>query len=260
MSHAQQQPGHSSQSDGPASRRNRRQLLALGGTATAAATVAALGLAHPNKTRAATNDALILGQSNNIADQPTKLEKMQTPTGVWTAAFEVLDNVEGAGVGHPCAIAIQGVTTGGIGVVGSDTSTGIGVHGKSESGAGVNGMCGDGPGVVGEAPGGHPGVRAESRAHVAPYGLDGGLALEVLGKASFSTSSAGTVPRGARMARVANAAVTAASHITVTLTGNPGFARFDWVERQPGVGFVVHLAGLSRSEIPFTYLIVEPRG
>ena len=260
MSHTQQRPESPTASDGPANRRNRRQLLALGGSVSAAATVAALGLARPDSARAATGGNFILGQANS-ADETTVLEKTDTPPGVWTSALEVRH------YGGPQAIGVAGITHGGYGVVGADDWNGIGVHGKTPMGTGVDGRSEQGvgvrgggwnAGVEGEAPGeDHPGVRAISRSGP-PYPPDGGLALEVIGKARFSTAGAGAVPRGRRMATVANPAVTAASHVTVTLTGDPGLARFDWLERQPGVGFVVHLAGLALREIPFTYLIVEP--
>ncbi len=260
MSRTQQRTEIQSASDGTSNRRNRRQLLALGGTATAAATVAALGLARPDRARAATGGDFILGQENS-ADETTLLEKTATPPGVWTSALEVRHYA------GPQAVAIVGMAADGIGVAGGSPS-GSGVTGKTQvgegvtgiadqQGIGVHGMSQGGPGIEGEAPGDHPGVRAISKS-APPGSPDGGLALEVIGKARFSTAGAGAVPRGRRMATVANPAVTAASHITVTLTGNPGLARFDWVERQPGTGFVVHLQGVSLSGLPFTYLVVEP--
>jgi hypothetical protein len=85
-----------------------------------------------------------------------------------------------------------------------------------------------------------------------------GVALEVVGKARFSTGGAGTVPALAASAKVANPAVTAVSHITVTLTDNPGRVRLRWVQRQPGTGFIVHLNRKAKRATPFTFLIVEP--
>jgi hypothetical protein len=262
MSRTQQRTVSPPESDGPVNRRNRRQLLALGGTATAAATVAALGLARPESARAATGGNFILGEEN-FADKTTVLEKTATPAGVWTHALEVRHYA------GPQAVAIVGIANDGIGVAGASPS-GTGVTGKTQigtgvtgiadtTGIGVHGLSQGGTGMEGEAPGDeHPGVRAISRSGP-PYPPDGGLALEVIGKARFSTAGAGAVPRGRRIATVSDPAVTAASHITVTLTGNPGTARFDWLERQPGSGFVVHLAGLALWEIPFTYLVIEPR-
>jgi hypothetical protein len=57
---------------------------------------------------------------------------------------------------------------------------------------------------------------------------------------------------------VSNAAVTAESHITITLTANPGApARVHWVARQAG-SFTVHLTQAVSTATSFTYLIVEP--
>lgn len=90
---------------------------------------------------------------------------------------------------------------------------------------------------------------------------DGGIALEVLGKARFSTAGASVVPQGTNSVFVANMAVTASSHITVTLTGDPGNRQVRWVGRTPGSGFSVNLSPAppnGRPQTPFTYLIVEP--
>jgi len=149
-----------------------------------------------------------------------------------------------------------------VGVIGAAVGAGaIGVHGKSDRGCGVNGRSEYGPGVVGEGLGDGPGVRAESRSRTEPYPLDGGLALEVQGKARFSTCGAYTLPRGQNSVFVPNAAVTDVSHITVTLTGDPGPRQLHWVERDPGVGFRLHLTQgppPQRPQTAFTYLIVEP--
>jgi hypothetical protein len=91
-----------------------------------------------------------------------------------------------------------------------------------------------------------------------------GIALEVLGTAKFSTAGGGTIGVGQDAAFVSNAAVTNESHITATLMGTPGPvisgfpAVIQWVERRPGLGFVVHLTRRVGQATPFTYLIVEP--
>jgi hypothetical protein len=88
-----------------------------------------------------------------------------------------------------------------------------------------------------------------------------GLALDVAGKARFSTAGSASVAAGQNTAVVANPATTASSHISVTLVGDPGPRQLRWVERSPGVGFTVHFAGGppgQRPQVPFTYLIVEP--
>jgi len=166
------------------------------------------------------------------------------------------DGVDGT---SQSGVGVAGHSDSGIGVAG-DSPSGTGVHGKSEIGPGVVGRSHFSPGVVGVALGHAPGVLAESRSGEEPYPLDGGLALEVMGKARFSTCGAYTVPRGDNSVFVPNPAVTDVSHITVTLTSNPGGLRvLQRVERMPGSGFRVHLTpALLRPATVFTYLIVEP--
>lgn len=130
----------------------------------------------------------------------------------------------------------------GTGVRGTNlqaSSLGIGVHGAA-SGEGV-------------------GVKATA-------GQDTATALQVEGRAKFSTATSGAIPAGQDSAFVNNSSVTGLSHITVTLTGDPGQAgsapgtkpMVVWVERQPRAGFVVHMSRPVRNATPFTYLIVEP--
>lgn len=53
-----------------------------------------------------------------------------------------------------------------------------------------------------------------------------------------------------------NAAVTTNSHITVTLTADPGSAQILWVQKQTG-SFTIHLTRAVTNATSFTYLIVE---
>jgi hypothetical protein len=137
----------------------------------------------------------------------------------------------------------------------SFTAAGVGVYGiATEEGTGHP----TGPvGVRGRAPGTSPGVQAISGTGV---WSDGGLALDVMGKARFSTAGAGVFAARANAVAVSDPAVTPDSHITVTFTGDPGNAAavVQWVERQPASGFIVHLRVPVFNETPFTYLIVEP--
>jgi hypothetical protein len=85
-----------------------------------------------------------------------------------------------------------------------------------------------------------------------------GRALAVKGRAGFSSCGSGIIAAGQASRTVSNQAVTAESHITVTLTANPGAsARLHWVARQAG-SFTVHLTQTVSSSTSFTYLIVEP--
>jgi hypothetical protein len=149
----------------------------------------------------------------------------------------------------------------GTGVLGVNNGTGPGVKGTSggtgvrgEGGVGVSGSTSTGVGVQGEA-GNGIGVYASSSDFIALY---------VQGPAAFSTAGSGIIPALQAAVFVANTAVTAQSHITAVLTGNPGKvnsglpALVEWVERQPGTGFVAHLSRKVGPATPFTYLIVEP--
>ena len=150
------------------------------------------------------------------------------------------------GVNHGGGPGVRGTANGGgKGVLGQSGATGAG------NGIGVFGQVGGGRGVQGAASGAAGiGVVAENTA--------GGLGLAVKGLAGFSACGDGTIAAGQATRSVNEAAVTASSHITVTLTGNPGRAQVLWVERQAGVGFVVHLTRAVGNATPFTYLVVEP--
>ena len=185
----------------------------------------------------------------------------------------------GSGIGvhglSGSGLGVMGESGGGPGVFGLGGAAGV--QGESNSGPGVLGRAGnseDSAGVRGEAvgcvqkgpcgPGFGVGVhgRSEAGTGVRAEVLDpAGLALDVVGRARFSTAGAGTIPRNQNSAFVANPAVTTNSHIMVTLAGNPGNRQLHWVERNPGAGFKVILAQLApgpRPATPFTYLIVEP--
>ena len=161
----------------------------------------------------------------------------------------------------------------GSGVFGQNFATGggIGVHGRADDGTGVQGDSNVGPGVRGTANVGTGvyGLGAAHGVHGAAFreavGVGvlaehafGGVGLRVLGRASFSTCGADAVPAGQASRFVANASVQANSHVGVTLTGDPGRASLQWVERQPGAGFVLHMSRSVAASVPFTYLIVEP--
>jgi hypothetical protein len=178
------------------------------------------------------------------------------------------------------APGVAGASGSGPGVIG-DSETGPGVAGSSQTGPGVEGrsqsfgVSGHGQiGVMGRsgepppADGGKGGMPsagvlgeawAEGSAGVMAFSGQGPLlALKVVGKAQFSTAGAGAVRARMNAATVANPAVTADSHITVTFTSDPGSASVAWVERKPGTGFIVHLSSGPHRKASFTYLIVEP--
>jgi hypothetical protein len=147
---------------------------------------------------------------------------------------------------------------------GANTSNGAGVQGSSDSGDGVQGLSGSGDGVEGFSSFGI-GVFGFSSIAVGVL-AEGPTALRVLGNADFSTAGSGTIPANQDSVFVGAPFVTALSHVTVTLTGDPGQASSQpgfkpvvvWVERQPGTGFVVHMSRPVRVDTPFTYVVVEP--
>ncbi|HTE84217.1 MAG TPA: hypothetical protein VK821_05750 [Dehalococcoidia bacterium] len=73
------------------------------------------------------------------------------------------------------------------------------------------------------------------------------------------TAGGGSIAAKAASATVSNTLVTASSHISASLTADPGSnAIIQWVERNPGAGFTLHLSDKVNSATSFTYLIVEP--
>jgi TAT (twin-arginine translocation) pathway signal sequence len=159
---------------------------------------------------------------------------------------------------------VQGLSNSGTGVQGS-TLSGIGVRGESNTNIGVQGFSNMDWGVMGQSNQGNGVVGfSEQAAGVAAIGGSSEIALTVLGKAIFSTAGAGAIPAGQNAVAVNDSAVTSDSHITMTLTGNPGStgsglpAVVVWVQRQPGTGFTAHLSRRVSNSTPFTYLIVEP--
>jgi hypothetical protein len=153
-----------------------------------------------------------------------------------------------------------------IGATSATSGTATGVQGVTEGFfpqeprvlCGVHGFANTGTGVRGDSQSGF-GVSAAS-----PQGI----ALKVEGKSAFATAGNGVIQAGMSHITVPEVHVTAQSHITVTLTGNPRShsisclwcraAAVDWIERLAGVGFVIHLSRKFANKTPFSYLIVEP--
>ncbi len=129
----------------------------------------------------------------------------------------------------------------------------VGVRGDSSEGAGIFGF-GNTPkaiGVVARTP--------------------GGIGLRVAGRAGFTTCGNSSVAAGQDSRAVALEDVRPDSFVGVTLMGDPGIppgppgpggvgtrATVAWVERQPGVGFVLRLTRAVSNPTPFAYFVVEP--
>lgn len=157
--------------------------------------------------------------------------------------------------------ALVGEAAGGIFAIsrgGKPAIEGDGLESEFGPGVGVQGVSGTAD-TFGQGPG--VGVQGISGTGVGVQAISSdGTALEVQGKARFSTAGVGTVPAGQNSVTVAQAAVTSESHVTVTPVGNPGTRHVLWVQRDPGVGFTVHMSSApppQRPATPFTYLIVE---
>ena len=203
----------------------------------------------------------------------------------------------GEGQGPGAGAGVSGSSGSGPGVQGNSES-GPGALAGSTTGPGVDATSWSGPGAVGWSPSGVAGVigigsimRGEGTVPEEARGLlgvapgsapavqcvsgglldqdthpwapdpDGGLALDVVGKARFSTAGAATVPQGQNSVFVPNASVTPNSHISITLVSGPGPRQLRWIWRSGGSGFTVHFAGGPPGQRPatdFTYLIVEP--
>lgn len=261
-------------------KRDRRGLLALigGGGIAAVAALVAGGSKDADAAHDGTN-VLHVGQENiSPASAITRL------TGDSEDFLVTVENQSGAkaiqAIGGFIGFsedsqAGEFATNTGIGAWGQAES-GVGLWGASWSGVGVVGAGGSrqadplpdpvGPGVLGFTPGEDaPGVRAVSGSPALddikfPV-PDGGLALDVVGKARFSTAGASTVNQGQNARNVQNPAVTTDSHISVTLMSDPGPRQIQWVERRPGIGFRLHMTSAPQNQRPatqFTYLIVEP--
>jgi hypothetical protein len=87
----------------------------------------------------------------------------------------------------------------------------------------------------------------------------GGTALLVLGRSRFASSGNASIAAGSDSATVANPMVTPLSYVGVALTGDPGKdAGVRWVERDPGIGFTVHLNKKADSNTGFAYFIADP--
>jgi hypothetical protein len=178
-----------------------------------------------------------------------------------STALQVTANVEEVEGGS--SLHVENTHSFGTGII-ADVQGGTGVVGRAvgSDGIGVRGSAGGGIGVLGLIPHNGDGV-ALLGTTTADDGTPTlfGAALEVVGRARFSTAGTAVIPAGQSSAFVANAAVTADSHISVTLVSDPGSRSLHWIERDAGNGFTVRLTSAPVNKRPgttFTYLITEP--
>jgi hypothetical protein len=222
----------------------------------------------------ANNDSLKIGQSNNGSSKTSLTSNVQDPVlyventsslGTNVALEAKMDTPSGtafAATGGSQGISAVATGKDGVGVRGqalATSGTATGVVGIAEGASlysqnppvicGVHGFANAGIGVRGDSISGFGIVAASEK----------GTAIKVDGKASFRTSGKGMIHSGESSVTVADTHVTSESHVTVTLTSDPGHrVVVTWVSRTQGVGFVVHLNGKVSSRTSFTYLIVEP--
>ena len=268
------------------SRQNRRGVLALGAAVAAGAAVAlvprgasAHGTTHTESATA--SDPAIHGRNtaaggNAILGDLTaggiSIKAVNDKGGGGVQAIQQALDVNGTGYTGALGNAVQGV--GCCGVIGVKPYWSLTIGGASwgmaHDAAGQNHITGASLGVLGT----HHTPLPTVSPNTGVYGISnraGGIgvharsghtdadALRVGGRARFSSVGAGIVAEGAKSASVAVPGVTAGSHVSVTLTGDPGNqAALTWVERNPGVGFTVHLNRNAGVATPFTYFIVEP--
>ena len=223
----------------------------------------------------ADGDPLIIGKANNGSSKTSLTASVFDPvlfventgTGTNSALFVKYDNPSAGGP----AIAVQANVSGlhtvipfkdGDSIIGealATSGTATGVLGVTETSSiysqnprvlcGVHGFANTGTGVRGDSISGF-GVSAAS---------PNGIALRVEGKAAFATAGNGAIGGGLSHIAVPETHVTPESHITVTLTSDPGHeATVHWVERNPGVGFVIHFSKKLAKKTSFSYLIIEP--
>lgn len=186
-------------------------------------------------------------------------------SGAGVRAFS--ESGHGVFAGSNSGTAIDATSDTGVGVLGWSPE-GTGVVGIGSIVRGLGSVPEAAPAVLGIAPGAAAAVRAASgnlvpdTAGTVPVPApDGGLALDVIGQARFSTAGNATIGAEEDSHVVPLPAVTADSHVSISLTGDPGDRSLKWVERDPGIGFRVHFVGghpRRRPTVTFSYLMVEP--
>jgi hypothetical protein len=267
-------------------RQSRRGMLALGAAAAAGAAVAlspkgasAHGTSHLESASAAepaihARNAAAGGNAilGDLAAGGIAIKAVNDKGGSGLQSIQQALDVNGTGYTAALGNAIQGV--GCCGVIGVkpfwSLTIGAAIWGTAHDARGQSHVTGASLGVLGTQSTPLPTVspntgvygisnRASGIGVHARSGHADADALRVGGRARFSSVGAGLVPEGASEAAVAIPSVTAASHVSVTLTGDSeNQAAVTWVERIAGVGFTVHLNRNAGVGTPFTYFIVEP--
>jgi hypothetical protein len=149
------------------------------------------------------------------------------------------------------------------GVAGIDdggTGTGNGVYGRSTTGTGVYGTSADGQGVLGASTVGY-GVFGTSGVHgvgvvAANENLNGGLALQVIGQAEFTTTGVVTVKKGHSSVTVSASWVS--SEMIVLATIQELQAGVYLAAAKPGSGkFTISLNKAATADLPVGWFVIS---
>jgi hypothetical protein len=277
-------------------RRTRRQLLA-GGTGALAAALTAEALARPAPAAAANGDNVILGQENDettvttISNKTvggTVLSCLAGGTGIAVAGTsgngaglsgesEVGDGVRGFAIRNGRGIfgssdggeGVRGESRSGIGVHGVGFNSATGLQGSSGSGAGVAGFSSTGTAVFGL-------TSSASQSAVSGQSLDAGpgvlgfsskgtgvrasgkTALDVDGPAVFSRSGTLTIAAGQKSATKQGVDLTDASIVLVTAQNDvPGVAVRSAVPHVSSASFTVRLNKAPTKAVTVGWFIVN---
>lgn len=261
---------------------NRRRLLSLLGVGGVGALVGPLVFSREAHAGHDSSNTFHLGQENS-APGPTGL------SGEAAAPLLSVSNTRAGGAVHPgdsAAIAAStddaasaAITATGTGMgIFAESPTGNAIHAATDTGSALSGLANaDGNGVHGGSSTTGNGVQGSSAAGngvagdsdtgtAGRFDSENGTALAVHGTATFSTAGSDTIPAGQDSVFVTHP-VTGDSHVSVTLTSDPGPRTLGWVERaSDGSGFTVHLASdrpgrpgpATRPATSLTYLVIEP--
>ena len=124
---------------------------------------------------------------------------------------------------------------------------GVGVYGTSGSAEGVYGASGTGVGVYGWT---------EWGTAVKAVNTQGGIALEVVGRVSFSQCSLATVPAGAKSVTVALSGVTTSSAVFATLQADAGAIAV--ANAVPADGsFTINLTAAPTSPVQVAWMVLN---